>query len=72
MAIIYEIKERRVIPNWRDYNRTLQIGELGLSHPNNLKINIERTLSDWAVAKNIGTAAELVNAAFVSDKNNFF
>ena len=71
MAIIHEIEERRVIPNWHDNNRTLQIGELGQSHPNNLKINIERTLSDWAVAKNIGTAAELVNAAFVSDKSNF-
>ena len=26
MAVIYEIKERRVIPNWRDFKRTLQIG----------------------------------------------
>ncbi len=72
MAIIYEIKKRRVIPNWRDYKRTLQIGELGLNHPNNLDINIDRIVNDWLESKNIGTAAELVGAAFIADKNNFF
>src|SRR5690606_18064033 len=71
MAIIYEIKKRRVIPNWRDYKRTLQIGELGLNHPNNLNINIDRIVNDWTITKNIGTAAELVSAAFISDKSNF-
>ncbi len=71
MAVIYEIKKRRVIPNWRDYKRTLQIGELGLIHPNNLDINIDRIVKDWSYTKNIGTAAELVGAAFISDKSNF-
>lgn len=71
MAIIYEIKERRVIPNWRDFKRTLQIGELGLNHPNNLDINIDRIVNDWSITKNIGTAAELINAAFISDKSDF-
>jgi len=71
MAIIYEIKERRVVPNWRDYKRTLHIGELGLNHPNNLDINIDRITNDWLIAQNIGTAAELIGAAFISDKGSF-
>ena len=72
MAIIYEIKKRRVIPNWRDYKRTLQIGELGLYRPNNLDINIDRIVNDWPISKNLGTVAELVGAAFISDKTNFY
>ena len=71
MAIIYEIKERRVIQNWRDYKRTLQIGELGNSSDQPLEINIDRVVNDWSTLKNIGTAAELINAAFISGKNEF-
>lgn len=71
MAIIYQIKERRVIPNWRDYKRTLQIGELGNSVSQPLDINIDRVLSDWNELKNIGTAADLINAAFISGKSDF-
>ncbi len=72
MAIIYEIKERRLIPNWRDYKRTLQIGELSTSNSQPLEINIDRVVNDWSEIKNIGTAAELVNAAFISGKSEFF
>ncbi|MBI9039445.1 MAG: hypothetical protein JEY97_15030 [Bacteroidales bacterium] len=71
MAVIYEIKKRRVIPNWRDYRRTLQIGELGNSTTPELNINIDRIVDDWRLDQNIGTAAELVNAAFISEKLNF-
>ncbi len=71
MAIIYEIKERRVIPNWRDYKRTLQIGELSNSNTQPLDINIDRVVNDWSTLKNIGTAAELINAAFISGKSEF-
>lgn len=71
MAIIYEIKERRVIPNWRDYKRTLQIGELSNSTAQPLNINIDRVINDWSTQKNIGSAAELVNAAFISGKSEF-
>lgn len=72
MAIIYEIKERRVIPNWRDYKRTLQIGELGNSSDQPLEINIDRVVNDWSTSKNIGTAAELINAAFISGEKRIF
>ena len=73
MAVIYEIKERRVIPNWRDFNRTLQIGELGTNLISNKKldINIDKAINDWNNQQNIGSAADLINAAFISDKVEF-
>lgn len=69
MAIIYEIKERRLIPNWRDFKRTVQLGELAVSTKNNSSFigNIERSLFDWNNEKSIGTAADLINSAFISD-----
>lgn len=72
MAVIYEVKERRVIPNWRDFRRTLQIGELNNSNQiiTPLELNIDRSLNDWKETKNIGTAADLVNSAFVSGHSN--
>lgn len=68
MAIIYELKERRVIPNWRDFKRTLQLGELNSSNVQiePLKINMDRILADWNNDKNIGTAAEIINGSFIS------
>jgi len=72
MAIIYEIKERRVIPNWRDYKRTLQLGELSTSNIGHtpLNISINRSVEDWNSTKNIGTAADLINSSFVSGIHN--
>ncbi|CAM1350725.1 hypothetical protein [Tenacibaculum ascidiaceicola] len=69
MAVIYEIKERRVIPNWRDFKRTLQLGELGQSNKNvnPVVMNIKRPIQDWNEVKNLGSAADLINASFVSD-----
>ncbi|WP_297337352.1 hypothetical protein [Algoriphagus sp.] len=68
MAVIYEIKERRVIPNWRDFKRTLQLGELSQSNKSAepIILNIDRSIEDWKQGKNIGTAADLINSAFVS------
>lgn len=68
MAIIYEIKERRVIPNWRDFRRTLQVGELSAANKSiePISINISRSIDDWKEQKNIGTAADLLNSAFIS------
>ncbi|MCD4792594.1 MAG: hypothetical protein K8R54_05125 [Bacteroidales bacterium] len=68
MAIIYEIKERRVIPNWRDFKRTLQLGELNVSNKTKKPVilNIERAVNDWKELQNIGTAADLINSSFVS------
>lgn len=72
MAIIYEIKERRVIPNWRDYKRTLQLGELSQNNKSGspILLNINRSVQDWNEIKNIGSAADLINASFVSGISN--
>lgn len=71
MAVIYEIKERRVVPSWRDYKRTLQLGELSQSNKSAIPMsyNIDRSIDDWKQIQNIGTAADLVNSAFVSGIN---
>jgi tetratricopeptide (TPR) repeat protein len=73
MAIDYQLKERRVIPNWRDYERTLQLGELNNSSKiitaNNSKeliFNLSRPIEDWKANQNIGNAADLINSAFVA------
>jgi tetratricopeptide (TPR) repeat protein len=72
MAVIFEIKERRVVPNWRDFKRTLQLGELSSSNKTIEPIapQINRSVSDWKESKNIGTAADLLNSAFVSGIHN--
>ncbi|SIQ67632.1 tetratricopeptide repeat protein [Maribacter ulvicola] len=72
MAVIYELKERRLIPNWRDFKRTLQLGELVQSNISSipLKLTIDRTTQDWQFQKNMGTAADLVNSAYISGHNN--
>lgn len=72
MAVIYEIKERRVIPNWRDFKRTVQLGELGQSNKGRSPIimDIQRPLQAWGEIKNMGSAADLINASFVSDIQN--
>ena len=72
MAVVYEIKERRVIPNWRDFKRTLQLGELAQSNLSfkPVELSIDRSVQDWTLNQNIGTAADLINSAFVSGKSN--
>jgi tetratricopeptide (TPR) repeat protein len=72
MAVIYEIKERRVIPNWRDFKRTLQLGELIQSNKSAvpIELKIDRSIEDWKNIKNIGTAADLINSSFVSGIQN--
>ena len=30
MTNIYELKNRILVPNWRDFKRTIKLGELGL------------------------------------------
>jgi tetratricopeptide (TPR) repeat protein len=71
MAIILEQKKRNVIPNWRKFEKTLLLGELGNSNAiKNLDIDISRTLIDWKNNKTIGIAADLLNSAFISNKKN--
>lgn len=73
--MIVELRERRVIPNWRDFKRTYQLGELNFVNnttPNKrLNFNIDRAISDWKSKENIGNAADLINASFISGIKDF-
>lgn len=68
MAILFELRERRVIPNWRDYKRTVQLGELNQSNKieDPVLTSITRSIHDWSELKTIATAADLINSSFVS------
>lgn len=72
MALISEDQERTLIPNWRDYARTLKMQELAnKSKPLVHDIDISRSLNDWRNEQNIGIAADLINSAFISGKTDF-
>ncbi|RBQ02194.1 hypothetical protein [Pedobacter miscanthi] len=71
MALIFEEEDRTVVPNWRDFARTLKLNELAnTSHAPLIDINISRAVNDWRNEKNIGVAADLVSSAFISGKTN--
>src|SRR5690606_35176140 len=55
-----------------DYKRTLQLGELNTSKKSfaPIQFDITRSINDWSANKNIGTAADLINASFVSGISN--
>lgn len=68
MTNIYELKNRLLVPNWRDFKRTTKLGELGLL--NDVKTtNVDNSaiIHDWNNNKTIGVAADLINNAFISN-----
>jgi len=71
MANFFEQKDRRVIPNWRSFSRTLNLGEL--RYPKNISeskdktnLSIEDYLLDWEGSKSVSVAGDLISAAFVN------
>lgn len=70
MGIIYNLEERKVIPNWRDFKRTVQLYELrGIGDRNTkLKFDLSKIKEDWNKNNSIGIGAELINAAFISNQ----
>ena len=68
MASFFQLKERRVIPNWRDYERTVLLGELNSSNNTRPEINIDisRQIRDWNSENSIGNAADLLTSAYLS------
>ena len=69
MAIINEKKERRLIPNWRDFSTTISLGELDASSitpiikPN---LSIDDYVEDFRENETIPFAADLLSAAIVN------
>ncbi len=72
MAVNYKIEERRVIPNWRDFRRTVKLKELSVSGVVPVvKIDLTTIINDWNENNSIGTAAELVNGSFLAEEYDF-
>lgn len=72
MAIFFEKKDRHVIPNWRNFENTAQLGELNSSRStefySSFKPNIDDLLEDWEYAKNLGVAGDILSAALVCNQ----
>jgi tetratricopeptide (TPR) repeat protein len=71
MAIKYTLEERRVIPNWRDFERTVRMNELSVTGSVESKVDashISRIIEDWKENPSIGTAADLINSCFIADR----
>lgn len=70
MAINYKVEERRVIPNWRDFSRTIKLRELSdqPTIPITFKSNLPSLIKDWRENPSIGKAADLINHSFIFQK----
>lgn len=68
MTNIYELERRFLVPNWRDFRRTVKIGELGvLQDRKKLSVDQSSVLLDWQNNKTIGVAADLINSSFITN-----
>lgn len=71
MANLFEQKDRRVIPNWRSFIRTLKLGELRYSKNISdkgfkISLSIKDYLLAWERNKSVSVAGDLISAAFVN------
>jgi hypothetical protein len=73
LANLFENKDRRVIPNWREFDKTVFLGELDFYHTAKLSKptpDISNYIQDWIANKSVIHAAELVSAAVVNNVRN--
>lgn len=74
MDLISKPKARRVIPNWRYYHNTLQLGELDSMAAKVAKVDfypIDEYINDWIERKSIHRATDLISSAICnSQKEN--
>ncbi|WP_332032773.1 tetratricopeptide repeat protein [Kaistella sp.] len=69
MNLPHEKENRDVIPNWRSFKITSDLGELSkFSYKPDLIFDLEALKLDWKNNKTIGVAADLLNAYFISNK----
>jgi tetratricopeptide (TPR) repeat protein len=70
MATFFENKDRRVIPNWRSFNKTVMLGELdvpSISIPKvDVSLNIDSYIEDFKENRTIAHAGDLISAAIVN------
>jgi tetratricopeptide (TPR) repeat protein len=72
LANFFEDKDRRVLPNWRSFGKTIMLGELNSIHTESKLplsvLTIEDYVIDWKLNRTIAYASDLLSAALV---NNF-
>lgn len=76
MANLFEHKDRRVVPNWRSFEKTIMLGELNSfqiqSGTSDLETNIDEYIIDWQFNKSVIHASDLLSAAIINDKKDNF
>lgn len=71
MASLFQDIERRVIPNWRSYQDTCAIGELGFYNIRpkiNQIFTLDEYVNDWKDNRDVLFAGELVSAAISNNQ----
>jgi tetratricopeptide (TPR) repeat protein len=70
MAAFLEDKNRNVVPRWRDFRSTVELGELSASilsgHRIEETFDLSSVLGDWHKNKTVSFAGDLISAAIVS------
>ncbi len=74
MANILSLKDRRVVPNWRDFGTTIVLGELNSFQSGRTYVlpdyNIDEYAIDWRLNNDVIHATDLLSAAVVNDKKD--
>lgn len=69
MTAPFQENPREIIPRWRDFQTTVQLGELNSPKTKSFQINNSEILADrvrdWTLTPNIWVAADLVSSAMV-------
>jgi tetratricopeptide (TPR) repeat protein len=73
MANFFEQKNRNVVPNFRRFSETIELGEL--SHAwkegrKSTKFTINRNIIEWEKEKSVGAASDLLSSAIVTGITN--
>jgi len=70
MAAFFQLPDRRVVPNWRDYKTTVILGELDATKKvkPDFKVDISKQIRDWEISNSMGTAADLLGSVYLSNE----
>ena len=72
MANFIEKKDRNVIPNWRSFVNTANLGELNSSENLKLDSSFKPDISDleldWKKSNNLGTAGDIIGVALICNQ----
>jgi hypothetical protein len=72
MANFFEHTDRRVLPNWRSFGKSVVLGELNSFQKERIhtidEYSIDEYIIDWKINNTIIHASDLLSAAIVNDK----